>query len=212
MREAAIRGNDVAVFEGGGQVALEMRRMHGVTAGQQVLEMAHAVRLGVRVFGMHQRHGQEDPAHQGQGGVFSLCQRAGGQRASARVAGERPWQAAKHVAGELVEQDHQREPVQDRCFPVGQAARDGLLHGGPETLADFRIQRRTAGEPALPHRAGGPPEGQPVVEPEIQNPCGQDIRHGLQMLKLNARLESVGSRSSSTGVLARRMGARDWPA
>jgi hypothetical protein len=84
--------------------------------------------------------------------------------------------AAEDVAGELVEQDDQRQAVQGRLFPVAQAAGHGLPHhGGAEACADVGIEFGAAAEPAFAEVLCGPFLVEAVAQPEVQDLGGRGV-------------------------------------
>ncbi len=169
---------------------------------------------------MHHRHGQKYPASQWKrllpapGNAFS------GQGAGAVVAAEGGRLATEHVACELVQQQYQGQPVKRLSFPVRQTALHGFTYQATKGLVDLPVQCGASSKPQVAATVAGPAQTESISEPEFEDPLRRGkagcnhrrLCQGRQMLKLKARFDSAGSRSSKMGVLASRTGTSDWPA
>jgi hypothetical protein len=93
--------------------------------------------------------------------VKALLDRPVGRVNRRRIGAVGPPRAAEHVAGKLVEQEHEGERAVGRQLPFVEVAAGCGLVGEEEALAAGGVERLVRLEPAV--RPGIPPEGDDLV-------------------------------------------------
>ena len=132
---------------------------------------------------MHQRHQPELPPRLvGLGRHPAQLHRLQAERQGLGIASESFGGVAPELAGELIEQQQQRQGVLWRFAPGAQLAGDRLVGEVEEALSKQCVKGRVFGEPL----AGGC-----VVEPKVQDRFGIDL-HGLGTASLSPSSISPG--------------------
>lgn len=121
VRKTAETGDDVAVLFGIGQVVLKIGRVWGCLGFgflDQTEEAFNPKFLGVKGFGMHKWHVEEDPFDEHELFFFAVFDGSFGQFKRQPIGLKCLRCAAKHVPGKLVENQDQREPPAGFRFPI----------------------------------------------------------------------------------------------
>jgi len=121
MREAAKALDDHLMAAGkvGKSGESRLRRCAGLLRCQR-LEQRHASGLLFTRFGMFQRQIEEDPLQRRESVVCTDGQPLQADIPCQRILGKRCWRAAMDIAGQLIEQQDQRQSALGHVGPVGQ--------------------------------------------------------------------------------------------
>ncbi len=124
-----------------------------------------------------------------------------------RVAGVGPRVTAEHVAGELIEHQHERQAAARSPVPSVQLATQRRFDGRAEACLHFRVEHGPAAEPTLhlTHQLGF--GGRRRAEPEAQHVFGRDgSRAGAGVARERSREGRALQQSSRVGLEARPFG------
>lgn len=168
MGKAPEAGDDGVVLAGRLQMAQQGLAVLRVRCGPKCGEEGHGLRLSLQRLGVHQRHCHENLASERQVSFPPPGKAVHGQCACSGIAREGCGLAPENVARELVQQQHQGQPVMGVALPRHQAALCCLSHQVAKRLFDLLVQRGSATEPQVAAAGAWPTQRERVPEPEYK--------------------------------------------